>query len=75
MVATATKLPAIRADWFVGTASRAPLYYDLLQLPQNLPELERQLRVDATADIQRQADTYTQRIKDEARAQGLMLNP
>ena len=57
MVATATKLPAIRADWFVGTASRAPLYYDLLQLPQNLPELERQLRVDATADIQQERVT------------------
>lgn len=54
MVHTATKLPAIRADWFVGTASRAPLYYDVLQLPVTLTELERQLRVDAVANIQQE---------------------
>ena len=51
-VATATRVPAVRADWFVAAASRAPLYYDLLQLPGNLAELERQLRVDANANIQ-----------------------
>jgi WD40 repeat protein/mono/diheme cytochrome c family protein len=54
MVNTATKVPTIRADWFVATASRAPLYYDLLQLPGNLPELERQLRVDAAVNIQQE---------------------
>ena len=54
MVHTATKVPVIRADWFVATASRAPLYYDLLQLPASLPELERQLRVDAAAGIQQE---------------------
>ncbi|HET6571998.1 MAG TPA: c-type cytochrome domain-containing protein [Fimbriiglobus sp.] len=51
VVGTATKMPIVRGDWFVATASRAPLYYDLLQVPQNLAELERQLRVDAEADI------------------------
>jgi mono/diheme cytochrome c family protein len=54
MVHTASKLPVIRADWFVGTASRAPLYYDVLQLPVTLTELERQLRVDAVANIQQE---------------------
>jgi WD40 repeat protein/mono/diheme cytochrome c family protein len=54
MVATAARLPVIRADWFVGTASRAPLYYDVLQLPASLTELERQLRVDAVANIQQE---------------------
>jgi WD40 repeat protein len=50
-VQTGTRLPILRADWFIATASRAPLYYDLLQMPGNLPELERQLRVDANANI------------------------
>ena len=36
-----TKVPVVRADWFVATASRAPLYYDVLQLPASLTELEK----------------------------------
>ena len=31
--ATDCELPVLRADWFVATASRPPLYYDLLQMP------------------------------------------
>src|SRR5262249_37888741 len=31
--ATGTDLAALRGDWFVATASRPPLYQDLLQLP------------------------------------------
>lgn len=54
MVHTAAKLPAVRADWFVGTASRAPLYYDVLQIPANLNELERLIRVDAVANVQQE---------------------
>jgi WD40 repeat protein/mono/diheme cytochrome c family protein len=54
LVATATKMPCIRADWFVATASRPPLYHDLLQLPTNLAELEAQLRVNAAVDIQQE---------------------
>lgn len=50
-VFTATKVPTLRADWFVATASRPPLYQDLLQLPGNLAELERQLRVDVNVNI------------------------
>jgi hypothetical protein len=50
-VFTATKIPVLRADWFVATASRPPLYQDVLQLPGNLAELERQLRVDAGLNI------------------------
>lgn len=50
-VFTATKIPTLRADWFVATATRPPLYQDLLQLPGNLAELERQLRVDVTVNI------------------------
>jgi mono/diheme cytochrome c family protein len=54
MVNTAARVPVIRADWFVATASRAPLYYDVLQLPGNLTDLERQLRVDAPLNIQQE---------------------
>src|SRR5262249_22576740 len=53
-VGTLTKVPVIRADWFVATASRAPLYYDVLQLPASLTEVEKLLRVDAIADIQQE---------------------
>src|SRR5207302_9478004 len=44
-VGTLAKLPLVRADWFVATASRAPLYYDVLQLPASLSELEKLIRV------------------------------
>lgn len=50
--ATGTELPYLRADWFVATASRAPLYYDLLQIPLTDRDLERLLRVDGPLDIQ-----------------------
>jgi len=53
-VSAAAKLPIIRGDWFTATASRAPLYYDVLQLPSNLADLERQLRVDAVLDVQQE---------------------
>lgn len=51
MVSTATKIPILRGDWFVATASRPLLYQEILQLPGNLAELERQLRVDAALNI------------------------
>ena len=54
LVYTATRVPVVRADWFVATASRAPLYYDLLQIPSGLGELERQLRVDSAFNIQQE---------------------
>ena len=53
-VATGTRLPVIRADWFIATASRAPLYYDLLQMPATAAELERQLRVDVQSNLQQE---------------------
>ena len=53
-VGTLTKVPVIRADWFVATASRAPLYYDVLQLPASLTEVEKLLRVDAIQNIQQE---------------------
>jgi len=46
---TGTQLPIIRADWFVATASRAPLYDQLLGLPKTALELEKKLGVDLAA--------------------------
>jgi WD40 repeat protein/mono/diheme cytochrome c family protein len=54
MINSASRMPLVRLDWFVANASRAPLYYDLLQLPSNLSELERQLRVDPVLNIQQE---------------------
>ncbi len=36
----ATRLPALRGDWFVATVSRPPLYDELLKLPRSLTDLE-----------------------------------
>jgi WD40 repeat protein len=54
LVATRTRMPCVRLDWFVANASRPPLYYDLLQMPTNSSELERQLRVDVALDVQQE---------------------
>jgi WD40 repeat protein/mono/diheme cytochrome c family protein len=53
-VATGTRVPVLRADWFIANASRPPLYYDVLQIPTSANELERQLRIDAAVDIQQE---------------------
>jgi mono/diheme cytochrome c family protein len=50
---TGTQIPVIQADWFISHASRPPLYYSLLNLPNTLQGLEQQLGVD----IQRNIDT------------------
>lgn len=49
---TGTDRAALRADWFVATAARPPLYHDLLQLPGTDRALERFLQVDVPGDIQ-----------------------
>lgn len=48
---TGTKLAYVRADWFAFTASRPPLYNRLLNLPKTFAELQRQQRVDVTANL------------------------
>jgi WD40 repeat protein/mono/diheme cytochrome c family protein len=48
---TSAEMPWIKGDWFIATAGCAPLYYDLLQLPTNDRELERQLRVDVLNNL------------------------
>lgn len=45
-------LPYIRADWFAANASVPPLYHDILGLPPTALELERQLGIDTTRDLE-----------------------
>ena len=46
-----TKIPVLRADWFITTAARPPLYHTLLQLPANARELESDLGVDVAQNF------------------------
>ena len=43
---TQTRIPYLRADWFIAMASRPPLYHRLLNIPVNAKALESQLGVD-----------------------------
>jgi hypothetical protein len=54
-VATLTDTPLawVRGDWFAFTASRPPLYYDLLKLPATFAELEKQESLDVKSDIEK----------------------
>jgi serine/threonine-protein kinase len=44
-------IPYLRADWFCSVVTQPPLYEDFLQLPFTLAELEKDLGVDAEADL------------------------
>jgi serine/threonine-protein kinase len=44
-------LPYLRADWFIATAARPPLYHTMLMLPKTAGELERLLKVDVENDF------------------------
>jgi hypothetical protein len=46
-----TELPYIRADWFVVSATRPPVYHELLDIPLTLTELERRLQFDIYQNI------------------------
>ncbi len=50
---TDTPLPWIRGDWLAFTASRPPLYYDLLKMPKTFAGLEKQLDVDVKSNIEK----------------------
>jgi hypothetical protein len=52
---TGTETPFLRADWFVATASRPPLYYDMLEMPSTDRGVERIIQVDPAADIDEQS--------------------
>jgi hypothetical protein len=44
-------LPDVRADWFIDSASRPPLYHAILDLPLTAQVLEQRLGVDVEADF------------------------
>jgi len=48
-----TDLPVLRADWFVATATRPPLYQTILDLPDTDAKLEQMLRVDVKENFLR----------------------
>jgi WD40 repeat protein/mono/diheme cytochrome c family protein len=50
--ATGSDLPLLRGDWLVATASRPPLYHDLLGLPDRDKALERLAGVELLTDLQ-----------------------
>jgi serine/threonine-protein kinase len=50
---TGSDLPALRADWFIATATRPPLYHTILDLPDTAAKLEKLLRVDAAENFRR----------------------
>jgi tetratricopeptide (TPR) repeat protein len=52
--ASGSKLPYLRADWFVAAASRPPLYHEILQIPRTEEELQKMLRLDAAQNIRQE---------------------
>ena len=46
-------VPFLQVDWFLATASLPPLYHDILHLPETDRELEEQLDVDVTGNLER----------------------
>jgi hypothetical protein len=56
---TTSRIPFIRADWFLAAASMPPLYHDILELPTNEADLEncgrnarRCLNIDTQRNLQ-----------------------
>jgi mono/diheme cytochrome c family protein len=49
-----TEAPYVRGDWFLATVPKPPLYYDVLQLSDNLDRIVNDdLRIDINDDINR----------------------
>ena len=63
-------VPYLRGDWFVAKASTPPLYYDILNLPRTVQELERQLGVDTERDLAEEKNV----IRAGIRASGVSRN-
>jgi serine/threonine-protein kinase len=50
---TRAKVPVVRADWFIATATQPPLYHTFLGIPERAITLEKQLLVDVARNYQR----------------------
>jgi mono/diheme cytochrome c family protein len=46
------EMPFVRADWFVASASRPPLYHQILEIPETERELEKRLGIDVARNIE-----------------------
>ena len=46
------EVPFVHVDWFLANASLPPLYHDILDLPETDRELEQQLEVNVTRNLQ-----------------------
>jgi hypothetical protein len=57
-----SEAPVVRADWFVATASKPPLYQRLLDLPNNLNDLAASLGVDIGDDINHPGQSRPTRV-------------
>jgi cytochrome c553 len=70
-IETSSLQPIIRGDWLVANALRAPLYYDLLGLPDRLPTLLSSLKINLSSDVAsgkaRRYGTKTSRVARGAR--------
>lgn len=51
-MASFTDLPLIRADWFITTATRPPLYHTILEIPHTGAELEMRVGVNIRENFQ-----------------------
>jgi mono/diheme cytochrome c family protein len=63
-------LPYLRGDWFVATASTPPLYYDILNLPRTVLDLERQLGINGERDLDEEKNV----IRAGVRSSGVSQN-
>ena len=46
-----TEAPVVRGDWLLATATKAPLYDELLDLPNTIDQLAARLGIDINDDI------------------------
>jgi hypothetical protein len=51
-VQTGTTVKYLHIDWFLKTASRAPFYYELLDMPSRLLLLEQKLGIDTVKNLE-----------------------
>ena len=46
-----TEVPVVRGDWLLATATKAPLYDELVDLPNTIDQLAARLGIDINDDI------------------------
>ena len=69
-----TEAPYVRADWFIATATRPPLYHRLLDIPATLGELEDDLGLDISEAINHPDQARPDIIRIGFRSSGVSAN-